>query len=70
MLQSIPYSIVTSKPHFETDQIVLWHIRTVPVPGVIVTANDEQQQATIKVRDLAGQTKDVTVTYSEIEVRS
>jgi hypothetical protein len=67
---SIPYSISVEQPHFETDQIVLWHIRTVPVPGVVIAANDETEQATIKLRNLAGQTQSVTVAYSEIEVRS
>jgi hypothetical protein len=47
----------------------MWHIRTVPVPAVVITANDETQQATIKVRTLDGETRVEQVAYSEIEVR-
>ena len=66
---SITYSITAIKPSIEPHQIVLWHIRTVPVPGVVIAANDEAEQATIKVRDLAGNTQCITVAYDEIEVR-
>jgi hypothetical protein len=40
-----------------------------PVPGVVLAADDEQQQATIRVRNLRGQIQTITVAYSEIEVR-
>lgn len=70
---SITHSISTSKPHFEEHQIVLWHIlihnQWRPVTGVVITANDEQQLATIKVRTLAGQIRMEVVCYDEIEVR-
>jgi hypothetical protein len=59
----------TSKPHFEQHQIVMWHIARIPVPGVVIAADDDQQQATIKVRDLAGQTRVEQVTYDEIAIR-
>lgn len=70
MQTSITHSITAIKPSIEPDQIVLWHIRTVPVPGVVITANDEQQLATIKVRTLDGQIRMELVAYDEIEVRS
>lgn len=69
-MQSITHSISAIKPSIEPHQIVLWHIRTVPVPGVVITANDEQQLATIKVRTLDGQIRVELVAYDEIEVRA
>ena len=67
---SITYSITAIKPSIEPHQIVLWHIRTVPVPGVVIAANDEQRIATIKVRTIDGQIRLESVCYDEIEVRS
>lgn len=71
---SITHSISTSKPHFEEHQIVLWHIlihnQWRPIPGVIVTVNDDLHIATIKVRTLDGQIRLEVVSYDEIEVRS
>jgi hypothetical protein len=68
-MSNIAYPVALDQPHFEAHQIVLWHIRAVPVPAVVITANDETQQATIKVRDLAGQTRVELVAYDEIEMR-
>ena len=51
-------------------QIVLWHIRTIPVTGVVVNVDESQQQATIKVRDLSGNISLQCVSCAEIEVRN
>jgi hypothetical protein len=40
-----------------------------PVPGVILAANDANQTALIRVR-IEGQLQEVVVSYGEIEVRS
>lgn len=74
MLQSITHSLSLEQPHFEAHLIVLWHVligtQWRPIPGVVVSADDEQQLATIKVRTLDGQIRMEVVAYDEIEVRS
>jgi hypothetical protein len=63
----------TGKPHFASHELVLWHIlidnRSRAIPGVVIAANDELQQATIKVRTLDGETRVELVSYKEIEAR-
>ena len=63
-------NIVTqTKTQFTPETIILWHVRAIPVPGVVMEANDENRTAIIKVRNLRGDIQTLTVAYSEIEVR-
>lgn len=63
------YPVTVEQPHFEQHQIVMWHIARIPVPGVVIAANDDERMATIKVRTLDGQTRVELVAYDEIEMR-
>jgi hypothetical protein len=68
-MNSIACPVTVEQPHFEQHKIVMWHIARIPVPGVVIAANDELQQATIKVRTLDGETRVELVSYDEIEMR-
>jgi hypothetical protein len=68
-MSNIAYPVTVEQPHFEAHQIVLWHIRTVPIPGVVILANDNERIATIKVRTIDGQTRVEMVAYDEIAIR-
>jgi hypothetical protein len=69
MQASLQPSLLT-KTHVAPEVCILWHVRTMPVPGVVLAVDDETERATIRVRNLGGQLQEVVVSYGEIEVRS